>query len=153
MNTNTLFVKYLKYEYTQFLLFIFANIIRSSTPPLAIITALQKVAKELSKYDDRARTYDLLLLGLMLSKFRYWQCKCCNPIVTMYQCHATRLLPVPAAVIGRRPVVNVDVGSCCYNTTVRGVLDEPALAKESLFSLAKLKASHTGIRRQGFCGC
>ena len=36
INTNTLLIKHLKCEYTQFLLFIFTNIIRSSTPPLAL---------------------------------------------------------------------------------------------------------------------
>ena len=66
MNTNTLCVEHLKYEYTQFLLFIFTNIIRSSTPPLATITALQKAAKELPKYVPRARTYDLLIFCLPL---------------------------------------------------------------------------------------
>ena len=70
MNTNTLCVEHLKYEYTQFLLFIFTNIIRSSTPPLATITALQKAAKELPKYVytyvPRARTYDLLIFRLPL---------------------------------------------------------------------------------------
>ena len=34
-------------------------------------------------------------------------------------------------------MVNVDAGSYCYNTAVRGAQNEPALAKSSLFSLAK----------------
>ena len=83
MNTNTLCVEHLKYEYTQFLLFIFTNIIRSSTPPLATITALQKAAKELSKYVPRARTFDLLIFRLPLCQFWYWLWQCCNVFVAI----------------------------------------------------------------------
>ena len=95
MNTNTLCVGHLKYEYTQFLLFIFTNIIRSSTPQLATITALQKAAK----------SYRNTYLGLEPATFWSFVYRFAKSDIGC-DSDATCLLPLSIAVIGRRPTTD-----------------------------------------------
>ena len=114
MNTNTLFVKHLKYEYTQFLLFIFTNIIRSSTPPLALsfkpYKRLQKSNQNTEVGLERATLWPFASCAAnsgIGSKFWCWLRQCCNLIIaTVDSSHRMTT---------NRPVANVDAGSCCYS--------------------------------------
>ena len=120
MNTNTLCVEHLKYEYTQFLLFIFTNIIRSSTPPLATITALQKAAKE------HQNTYMYLELEPTTSwSFVY---RFANSDIGCGSA-TTCLLPLSISVIGRRPTTD-QWYAMLKQMPIESVLD-PGLVAES----------------------